>query len=92
MQYKTILLELLTDHPRFHEQLKLKRDVLGWLEETAQQFKTRHEWWSAALSRQNPGTPAGQFRGEALELALQEVEEALPTEFHLSDETDTPKT
>ncbi len=91
MQYKTILLELLADHPRFHEQLKQNRNVLGWLEETARQFKTRHEWWSEAFSKQNPGTPAGQFRSEALELALQELEEALPTEFHLSDETDTPK-
>jgi len=92
VQYLTILLELLEQHPQLHEQLKQRKNVLAWLEKTALQFKTRHEWWCEAFSKQNPGSTVSQFRSEALELALQEMEEDLPTEFHPSDETDTPKT
>lgn len=77
MQYKTIVLELLEQRPELHEQLKSQRILLATLEAYSLDLKTRHETWQAQLAKAKPGSDANQIASEALEIALQELENRL---------------
>jgi hypothetical protein len=88
MQYKTIILELLQQRPLMLEELRKERKVLATLEQYAQELKTSHETWQEQLATQKPASHPSQIASEALEMALQELEERLPTES-LQDETET---
>jgi hypothetical protein len=77
MHYKTIILELLQQHPEIHNQLRSKRMLLPTLELHARQLKTRHEAWRERLSRARPGSDPSQVASEALEIALKELEDFL---------------
>jgi hypothetical protein len=78
MLYKTMILELLQQRPEMHEQLRQQRMLLPTLERYAIELKTRHEAWKELLSQAKPGRSESQNATEALELALQEMEERLP--------------
>lgn len=77
MQYKTIVLELLQQHPEIHEQLRSRRMLLATLDLHARQLKTSHEAWKRRLSRAKPGSDPSQTASEALEMALQELDDRL---------------
>jgi hypothetical protein len=77
MRYKTIVLELLQQHPEIHTQLRSKRMLLPTMEVYASQLKTRHETWMEHLSRTGPGGGPSQVANEALEIALKELENSL---------------
>ena len=79
MQYKTIVLELLRDRTELHEQLRLTRRLLPTLETCARELKASHESWKESLSHSNPGSEPSQIASEALELALKELEDRLPS-------------
>ena len=79
MQYKTIVLELLRDRTELHEQLRLTRRLLPTLETCARELKASHESWKESLSQTNPGSEPSQIASEALELALKELEDRLPS-------------
>jgi hypothetical protein len=79
MQYKTIMLEFLQQRPRMHEQLRKHRKLLPALELYARELKRSHEAWKETLSQLMPGSDPSQISSEALEIALKEMEDHLPT-------------
>jgi hypothetical protein len=78
MQYKTMVLELLQQHPEIHERLRKQRTLLPAMEFYAEELKTSHEAWKQSLSRERPGSDPSQIASEALEIALKELADCLP--------------
>lgn len=81
MQYKTIILEILKQHPKIYHHLLNKRMVLQTLERHARDLKTNHERWMDLLRQARQGGNQDQIRSEALEMALWELEICLKLEF-----------
>ena len=79
MQYKTIVHELLQQHPQLHEQLRQTRRLLPTLQTCAEQLKASHEAWMEQLSQEKPGSQESQIASEAMELALAEFQARLPS-------------
>ena len=79
MQYKTIIFELLQQRPQMHDQLRKSRKLLPTLELYARELKTSHEAWKEMLSQTRPGSDPSQIASEALEMALKEMEDRLPS-------------
>lgn len=79
MQYKTIVHELLLTRTELHEQLRLTRRLLPTLESCARELKASHETWMESLSQAKPGSDPSQISSEALEMALKELEDRLPS-------------
>jgi hypothetical protein len=80
MQYKTIILELIQQRPQMHEKLRKERKLLPALEFYAKELKTRHEAWKEDLSGLRPGSDQSQIESEAMEMALKDMEDHLPSE------------
>ena len=80
MQYKTICLQMIQDRPEMYDQLLCKRMLLPTLERYAVQLRTSHLEWKELLSQARPGSES-QIANEALEIALKELEDSLPTAF-----------
>jgi uncharacterized protein YfaS (alpha-2-macroglobulin family) len=80
MQYKTIVHELLQQRPQMHEQLRRQRKLLSTLELHARELKSNHQAWKELLSQLRPGSDPSQIASEALEIALKELEDRLPSE------------
>lgn len=80
MQYKTITLGLLQDRPTFYEQLRSSKRLLPAMESYAIELKASHEAWKKAIARKYPGSHPSQVASEALELAIQEIRDRLPSE------------
>ena len=81
MQYKTMVLELLPQHPAMHQQLLSRRTLLATVELYARELKTSHEAWKARLCQALPGSNSTRIASEALEIALWELEDVLHSEF-----------
>jgi len=81
MLYKTIVLELLEQRPRLHEELKQQRKLLATVGQYATELKASHEARQAELSLAKPESDPIQIASEALEMALKELEDRLPKEF-----------
>ena len=79
MQYKTIIHDLLQQRPQMHDQLRKSRKLLPTLELYARELKTSHEAWKEMLSQLRPGSDPSQIASEALEMALKEMEDRLPS-------------
>ncbi|HZU38008.1 MAG TPA: hypothetical protein VFA18_18955 [Gemmataceae bacterium] len=79
MQYKTIVLELLKERTQLHEQLRKERKLLTTLERYARELKTNHEAWMDMLAQMRPGSSQTQLASEAMEMALKELEDRLPS-------------
>jgi len=79
MLYKTMVLELLHQRREMQEQLRRTGSLLTTLERYAKELKTRHEAWKEALSQTKPGSDPNLIASEALEIALKEVEDHLPS-------------
>ena len=79
MQYKTIILELLRQRPVMHEQLRKNRKLLPAMEFYAKELKSSHEAWKETLSQEKPEIDQSQIASEALEMALKEMEDRLPS-------------
>jgi hypothetical protein len=79
MQYKTIVLELLQDRKELHEQLRLTRRLLPTMETCARELKARHEHWKDTLTTATPDSDPAQIASEAMELALSELADRLPS-------------
>jgi hypothetical protein len=63
-----------------HEQLRLTRRLLPTLETCARELKASHETWKETLAQAKPGSDQSQIASEALEMALKELEDRLPSE------------
>ena len=85
MHYKTIVLELLQQQPQIHQQLASKRALLPTLELYARELKTSHEAWKETLGQEKLGSDQSQIASEALEMALKELEERLPSASQPND-------
>jgi hypothetical protein len=79
MQYKTIVLELLRRRTELHEQLRKERKLLTTMEYYANQLKESHDAWKETLAQPRPGSDPSQISSEALELALRDLEDRLPS-------------
>ena len=81
MLYKSIICELLQQRPRIHEQLRKERKLLTTLESYAKELKASHNAWKEMLLQMRPGSDQNQIASEAMEIALKELEDRLPTEL-----------
>ncbi len=89
MQYKTIILQFLEQQqPELHSQLRKTRTLLPTLERYASELKTSHETLMDMLSKAKPGSAETQIRSEALEMALEALENRLSFGSH-EKESDT---
>ncbi len=73
MQYKTIILNLLTEQPDLHERLRRSRTLLSTVESMAARLRERHQVWMQELARLRPGSQPAQLSSEAMELAIGEL-------------------
>jgi hypothetical protein len=78
MLYKTIALGLLEEHPTLHQELRTRGTLLQTMEHYASELKTRHDYWTNTLHESQPGSDPLQISSKALELALQDLRDALP--------------
>ncbi len=79
MQYKTIVLQLLEQHPEIYDPLRKQWKVLPTMEHYARELRNLHLAWQETLSRAIPGSDPSQIASEALELALKDLEDRLPS-------------
>ena len=79
MQYKSIIHDLLQQRPQMHDQLRKSRKLLPTLELYARELKTSHEAWKEMLLQLRPGSDKTQIANEALEIALKEMQDRLPS-------------
>ena len=77
MYYKTMVLELLKQHPQIHKRLRSQRMLLPTLDRYASQLRTHHEAWMHRLSQAKPGSYQSQIASEALEMAVKELTDFL---------------
>ena len=84
MQYKTIVLDLLKERKELHEQLRLTRRLLPTMESLAKDLKARHDHRKETLAT----TESDPIRNssEAMEMALSELEDRLPSVHPQPDE------
>ena len=79
-QYKTIVLELLQEqYPALHEQLRRERMLLPALNGYAASLKRHHDTWMERLSQKRPDSDPVQIASEAMELALLDLRDDLPS-------------
>jgi hypothetical protein len=90
MLYKTIVLELLKERTELHEQLRKTDRLLPTLETYAQELKTSHEVWKETIFLLRPGSDPSQIASEAMEMALKELEERLPSASQEEDHEPLP--
>jgi hypothetical protein len=76
MFYKTIVLELIQQRPKLHEQLRSQRMLLTTLNRLAGELKARHQTWKQELKETRAGSDS-QIASEAMELAVGELEDRL---------------
>ena len=80
MHYKTIILEMLEQRPKMREELRQSRKLLPTLEFYASELRDSHEDWKDRLLQAKPESDPSQIAGEAMELALKDLEDRLPSE------------
>jgi hypothetical protein len=79
MHYKTIVMELINDQPELAVQLRGKKQMLATIETYAVELKNRHEAWKEELSQTRPGSHPSQIASDALERAIEELRDHLPS-------------
>jgi hypothetical protein len=86
-----MVLELLQEqYPMLQRRLQRERMMLGAVETYAHVLKTNHGTWVDRLAQSRPGADQTQIASEALELALAELREDLPSESTPSGATEEP--
>lgn len=90
MQYKTIVLELLTERAQLHEELRQSRQLLPTMERLAVELRMSHLDWQDRLYTTNPDSTPEQRVSEAAELALQELIDRLPSSSNPTEDQNTP--
>lgn len=79
--YKSIVIELIQqDHPTLYEQLRSNRTLGQALNDYAIALRASYLAWLEELKEHNPRIDPSLLSTEALEMALQELMEALPSE------------
>jgi len=81
MHYKMIVHELLQDqHPALHERLRKERALLQAMSDYAACLKRHHEFWMDGLSAKRPEADPIQIASQALELAILDLRDDLPSD------------
>ena len=88
MHYKTIVLEMLEQRPRMREELRQSRKLLPTLEFYASELKHSHDDWKDRLLEAKPDSDPSQIASQAMELALKDLQDHLPSESN-QRESDT---
>ena len=88
MHYKTIILEMLEQRPKMREELRQSRKLLPTLEFYASELRDSHDDWKDRLLEARPDSDPSQISSQAMELALKELEDRLPSESN-QDESET---
>ena len=87
--YKTIVLELIQqEYPALHERLRSNRMLLQAMNDYAIALRSSHLTWMDELRQANPGFDESQLSSEALEMAIRELKDALPSESPTGDGED----
>jgi hypothetical protein len=87
--YKHIVLELIQqDYPVLHERLRSTKTLLQAANDYATALRSSHLTWMDELKQANPGFEESQLSSEALEMAIQDLIDALPSELPTSDGED----
>jgi hypothetical protein len=79
MQYKTIALEMIRENPALYERLRWSKRLLPSMDAYAIELKAIHEDWKEQLSQAMPGSDPRQIGSEAMELAVQNLRDRLPS-------------
>jgi hypothetical protein len=79
MNYRSIALGLIQENPYLYERLRSTKRLLPSMDAYALELKDSHEAWKESLSRARPGTDPSQIASEAMELAIQEMKDCLPS-------------
>ncbi len=80
MQYKTIVLGMLQEqYPALHERLRVSRTLLQAMNDYAASLKRHHESWTDRLSMARPESDPIQIASQALELAIEDLRDDLPS-------------
>jgi hypothetical protein len=87
MQYKTIIHEMLQERPQLRDQLRKSRKLLPALEHYARELKASHGAWMEMLLQMRPGSDRSQIASEALEMALKEMGDHLPSDSRESGDS-----
>jgi hypothetical protein len=90
MHYKTIVLELLQQYPQLHRELASRKTLLPTLDHFSADLKALHDNWTQTMSRERPESAPSQIASETLELALQELRDALPAASTPNDDSTEP--
>jgi hypothetical protein len=86
MHYKTIVLEMLRDRPTYHRRLCQLHMLLPTVERHARELKADREAWNRDLSRLNPELDPTLIGSLAMEHAVKELLDRLPTESSETEE------
>lgn len=87
MHYKTVMRELLEARPILRDRLERYRLILPTLDYYAAELRTTHQRWIRMLTPGRPDSERAQLSSEALELAIEELRERLPSYSQVSAET-----
>ena len=79
MQYKSMSLSLIQENLELYEQLRSSKRLLPAMDAYAVDLKAGHEAWKDQLGRTRPGSDPSQIASEALEIALKDLEDSLPS-------------
>ncbi len=80
MQYKTIVLELLRQRTGVARTATADAQAPADTGNLLTELKASHETWKQTLATANPGSDPSQIASEAMELAIKELEDRLPTD------------
>jgi hypothetical protein len=80
MQYKTIALELIQENPELYERLRSSKRLLPAMDAYAIELKASHEACKDQLGQARPGSDPSQIASEAMELAIEQLRDRLPSE------------
>jgi hypothetical protein len=90
MQYKTIVLGMLQEqYPALHERLRVSRTLLQAMNDYAASLKRHHDSWIDQLSVARPENDPIQIASQALELAIEDLRDDLPSESEPTDAEET---
>ena len=85
MNYKTIALGLIQANPELYERLRSSKRLLPAMDAYALELKTSHDEWKRQLSRRRPCADPSQTSSEAMELAIQDLRDRLPSAYQASE-------
>jgi hypothetical protein len=79
MQYKTIVLELLQQRRELYAQLQKTRQLLPTMEVLATELRDHHLALTESMTQAQPSSDPCQIPLQALELAVKELDDRLPS-------------